>query len=177
MPTDFWKCVPSLWRSWSSALSQRATVALFHQVTAWRRSAEAAAYCSSLQHVVTLSTIHSGLFCSKNALIYTFWGLLLNDETFNVCKFWKWGSQWNKVVFFGESWVFFLSSHSPEHMKQAPTGPPCRNNVDWVKPANPKCHYCNARSDQMKHFGCIIHNFRFYLNSVWTFFHVDKRHD
>lgn len=56
----------------------------------------------SLQHVVTLSTDHSGLFCSKNALIYTFWGLWLNDKTFNVCKFWKWGSELNKVVFFGE---------------------------------------------------------------------------
>lgn len=133
--------------------------------------------CCSLQCVVTLSTIHSGLFCSKNALIYTFWGLLLNDETFNVCKFWKWGSQWNKVVFFGESWVFCLLSRSPEHMKQAPTGPLCRSNVDRVKPANPKCHYYNAWSDQMKHFGCIIHSFRFYLNSVWTVFHVDKRHD
>lgn len=62
--------------------------------------------CCSLQHAATLSTVHSGLFSSKNALIYT-WGLLLNGETFNACKLWKLGGE-NEIKWF--SWASCLFS-------------------------------------------------------------------
>lgn len=71
--------------------------------------------CCSLQHCLQFIVAY---FCAKNALIYTFRGLLLwlwNDETFNVWKFWKRGGQ-SVIKQFSSGRVVSLLSYCPEHV-------------------------------------------------------------
>ena len=162
MPTDFGNvCL-------LSALSRRATVALFHQVTAWKRSAGAAAHCSMWSQCLRFIVAY---FARRMHWFTLFEDYYKNDETFNVCKFWKWDSEWNKVVFFGESQVFSVCFFTVLNTLQLSTQVYLHNTdfTAWIRlifELNSRCHFCNC-----------MHNVMFFFNLHWTILNVLKLHD
>lgn len=129
----FWKSVPSPWRSRSSVFSRRATVAFFPQLLgdSRRRAAGAAAPASARPRCLQLTV---AWFTLNMHWITLFWGLLLNDKTFNVCICLGMGSELIKWLSLGNQSVIFVGLVYLTMQTQVPLKTVCRRSlaICWI---------------------------------------------